>query len=159
VQSAKESKILQENYIKQTSKVNGLSLSPNGAAQYFTQKRLAKGSTRIPSENIVNAIAEKRRYFNQHKTFMAEPWINLGPENVGGRTRSFIFHPSDPEIIYSVGVSGGIWKSADDGGDNWALMSDYQANNVNNRALLATTHYVFDCGGSGTTEGMVPILQ
>lgn len=118
-----ESKTLTKSHNKQVNKIRGLSQSPNGSAQYFSNKRLAKGSSRFPSENIVNAINTKRRYFTQNKVHAAEAWVNLGPENVGGRTRSFVFHPNNPEIIYSAGVSGGVWKS-EDGGADWIAIAD-----------------------------------
>ncbi len=132
----KESLALTKSLQKQAAKINGLSQSPNGAAQYFSNKRLAKGTSRFPSENIVNAIREKRRYFNQNKLLVAQPWINLGPQNVGGRTRSFIFHPDNPETIYSAGVSGGVWKSVD-GGADWVAVAD----DIENLAVVSLALY------------------
>ncbi len=121
---------------KQAAKVNGLLPSPNGAAQYFSNKRLAKGASRLPSENIVRAIQDKRQYFAENKTHSADPWINLGPENVGGRTRSFIFHPTDSELIYSAGVSGGVWKSTN-GGSDWVPIAD----DIENLAVVSLALY------------------
>ncbi|AZZ96930.1 hypothetical protein [Pseudoalteromonas sp. R3] len=45
-------------------------------------------------------------------------WQNLGPDMVGGRTRTLVFHPQNPDILFTAGISGGIWKSVD-GGESW----------------------------------------
>lgn len=41
------------------------------------------------------------------------PWIERGPNNVGGRTRAVIFDPNDAsnETVFAGGVSGGLWKN------------------------------------------------
>lgn len=41
----------------------------------------------------------------------ANPWVERGPNNVGGRTRAMIFDPNDAtnRRVYSGGVSGGLW--------------------------------------------------
>jgi len=38
-------------------------------------------------------------------------WQSLGPGNVGGRTRSLIIDPVNPDIMYAAAVAGGIWRS------------------------------------------------
>lgn len=46
------------------------------------------------------------------------PWKEIGPNNVGGRTRALAVDADNPDIIIAGGVSGGIWKSTD-GGASW----------------------------------------
>ena len=47
-------------------------------------------------------------------------WEELGPGNVGGRTRSILYDNRDSTrmTIYAGAVGGGIWKSTD-GGEHW----------------------------------------
>lgn len=45
-------------------------------------------------------------------------WSSRGPQNVGGRTRSLIVHPSNSNILWAGAVSGGVWKSVD-AGQTW----------------------------------------
>ncbi|MBL8182322.1 MAG: VCBS repeat-containing protein [Blastocatellia bacterium] len=45
-------------------------------------------------------------------------WTSRGPQNVGGRTRSLIVHPSNSNILWAGAVSGGVWKSVD-AGQTW----------------------------------------
>jgi photosystem II stability/assembly factor-like uncharacterized protein len=57
----------------------------------------------------------------------ATPWQFLGPGNIGGRTLSLIFDPSNDQIMYAAGISGGIWKSTN-GGESWTPIGDALAN-------------------------------
>lgn len=48
-------------------------------------------------------------------TALLDAWTPLGPGNIGGRTRVVKYHPTVPTTLFAAGVSGGIWKSDDDG--------------------------------------------
>ncbi len=54
-------------------------------------------------------------------------WEPLGPGNIGGRTRTLVIHAVDSQIMYTGGVSGGVWKTTD-GGRNWLPVSDRLTN-------------------------------
>ncbi len=49
-------------------------------------------------------------------------WEELGPNNVGGRTRALIIDKDDDKILYAGGVTGGIFKSTNAGQD-WRLLT------------------------------------
>ncbi len=38
-------------------------------------------------------------------------FTNIGPWNIGGRTRGFVYDAWNPDVLYAAGVSGGLWKS------------------------------------------------
>jgi photosystem II stability/assembly factor-like uncharacterized protein len=62
-------------------------------------------------------------------------WSPLGPGNIGGRTRTLVIHPAQPDIMYAGGVSGGVWKTTD-GGQSWTPLADRIANiAVNSMAI------------------------
>jgi len=42
-------------------------------------------------------------------------WVEHGPNNVGGRTRSLVIHPDQTNRMWAGAVSGGIWYSEDRG--------------------------------------------
>src|SRR6185503_18287195 len=42
-------------------------------------------------------------------------WQSLGPGNVGGRTRSLLIDPVNPDVMYAAAVAGGIWKTTNGG--------------------------------------------
>ncbi len=54
-------------------------------------------------------------------------WEELGPDNVGGRTRAILIDKRDPSnnTIYAGAVGGGMWKSTD-GGSTWAPLADWK---------------------------------
>jgi len=47
----------------------------------------------------------------------------IGPFNVGGRTRSIVIDNSNPNRLLTAGISGGIWIS-ENSGNNWAIVND-----------------------------------
>ncbi|RAJ15034.1 thrombospondin type 3 repeat-containing protein [Olleya aquimaris] len=59
------------------------------------EKRQAFEAARVPGDAIDN------------------PWIERGPNNVGGRTRAIMFDPNDTtnETVFAGGVSGALWKN------------------------------------------------
>ena len=54
-------------------------------------------------------------------------WVERGPFNVAGRSRTLAIDPRDTRILWSGGVSGGLWKSVDRG-LNWTTVSDWWTN-------------------------------
>ena len=51
-------------------------------------------------------------------------WLEMGPDNVGGRTRALAVHPVNESILYAGAVSGGLWKS-DDEANSWVQVSGF----------------------------------
>jgi len=60
-------------------------------------------------------------------TAVLDAWTPLGPGNIGGRTRVVRFHPTVPTTLFAAGVSGGVWKS-DDNGATWRPAGDGMTN-------------------------------
>ncbi len=69
----------------------------------------------------------------------ANPWVDRGPNNQGGRTRGIMFDPNDvgnanPDDdytrVFAGGVSGGLWVNDDitDPNSSWTLVTGMQAN-------------------------------
>lgn len=63
-------------------------------------------------------------------------WEWLGPGNIGGRIRTILIHPANPNIMWIGSVSGGIWRT-DNAGGSWYPIADFMAN-------LAVTSMVMD---------------
>ena len=64
-----------------------------------------------------------------------DAWTPLGPGNIGGRTRVVRFHPIVHTTLFAAGVSGGIWKS-DDNGVTWRPTGDGLTNIAVNALLI-----------------------
>ncbi len=54
-------------------------------------------------------------------------WLWLGPGNIGGRIRSIVIDPVNPNKMWVGSVSGGIWETTNAGG-TWRPESDFMAN-------------------------------
>ncbi len=87
----------------------------------------------IPVDGYTNAKAhiEEMMAVPQPEGYAAgitsASWSWIGPGNIGGRVRSIVINPSDPNIMYAGSVSGGIWKTID-GAASWQIMDDFMAN-------------------------------
>lgn len=56
-------------------------------------------------------------------------WTYVGPDAIGGRTRSIVINPQNTNVIYCGSVSGGIFKTTD-AGASWFPTTDHVANMV-----------------------------
>lgn len=54
-------------------------------------------------------------------------WTWQGPGNIGGRMRSIVIHPTDPNKMWVGSVGGGIWKTTN-AGALWSPVNDFMAN-------------------------------
>lgn len=81
-------------------------------------------------------------------------WIERGPTNIGGRTRSLVIDPANPSSMFAGAVGGGIWHSTN-GGTSWTLVDDWLGNlAVCSLALVPGTPPVLYAGtGEGFYNG------
>lgn len=56
-------------------------------------------------------------------------WEPLGPTNQGGRTRQLLIDPTNPSVMYTAAVGGGVWKTTT-GGSNWTQLTDLRLPNI-----------------------------
>lgn len=77
-------------------------------------------------------------------------WLNRGPQNVGGRTRTLLIHPFNNNILWAGSVGGGMWKSTD-AGATWTPLDDFLSNlSANTMAMDPADSNILYCG---TGEG------
>ena len=81
------------------------------------------GSLVVPMKEVGSALG------------ILDAWTPLGPGNIGGRTRVVRFHPTAPTTLFAAGVSGGLWKS-DDNGVTWRPAGDGLTNIAINSLLI-----------------------
>tara|TARA_R110002050_G_scaffold221792_2_gene357650 strand:- start:317 stop:3940 length:3624 start_codon:yes stop_codon:yes gene_type:complete len=67
------------------------------------------------------------------------PWVERGPNNVGGRTRALAWDPVSVNKIWAGGVSGGLWYNSNitSSTSSWVSVNDFWDN-------IAVTAIVFD---------------
>ena len=69
----------------------------------------------------------------------ATNWKELGPDNVGGRTRALTWDPNTPNKVWAGGVGGGLWYNNDitNAASSWVRVDDFWA-------TLSVTKIIFD---------------
>ncbi len=102
-----------------------------GAIDYFRKIRFNQITGTLDLADVerardaVNAAAQ-----NRSQSAINLAWEEMGPDNVGGRTRALMMDKDSTEVIYAGGVAGGLWKSVN-GGQTWRILFDkFEANTV-----------------------------
>lgn len=108
---------------------------PQEAREFFVQQRHPRGQMELPVKHLHTELTKlKRREKNlafkdggRSLPGGIDSWNTIGPGNIGGRTRTIVIDPTNPDTMYAAGVTGGIWKSFD-GGANWNPTDDLLPN-------------------------------
>jgi hypothetical protein len=101
-----------------------------GAQNLYYMLRRNSITGEVSTRDILNAReAVQARDFSFAKTTEAFSWEDVGPDNVGGRTRAILVDntTSDGSRVYAGGVSGGVFVS-DNFGNNWRALNNSQEN-------------------------------
>ncbi len=130
---------------------------PQQAMDFYLQQRLAERESEYPIEKLREAKREIELresawlHESRSNSLGAVPsWTELGPSNYGGRTRSIAINPSNPDVMYAGGVSGGVWKSTD-AGATWFTTDDLMLNLAVCALIIDSTNP--DVIYAGTGEG------
>ena len=121
---------------------------PAEAARYFTEMRAPQGEASLDVEMWTRAEREAASLSWMDSATLAtrgpgqrsaigqlSVWEQLGPGNIGGRTRVVLFEPGRPSTMYIAGVAGGLWKSTN-AGANWVPLSDLAPNIAVNSGVV-----------------------
>lgn len=88
-------------------------------------------SKMIDAETGEMITPEKLRQINESIQLQSKnvtvTWKELGPDNIGGRTRSVLIDHTDQDIIWSGGVTGGLYKSTWKG-NLWERVDNFPGN-------------------------------
>ena len=120
-----------------------LGLPPNAYNEQMWEL-IMDPTTGRPMPERVLALQEQLRLERQSTRGVggdnSNPWIDRGPNNVGGRTRGIMFDPNDSnnERVFAGGVSGGLWVNQDitDANSSWTLVPGIGAN-ISVTAIIA----------------------
>lgn len=113
---------------------------PKEALEYFAEMRLPDGAQTLDRAWYDQAIqdADQLQWHVAGTGALIPPdanvalnelssWQQIGPANVGGRTRVIRFDPTNPQVMYIAAVAGGVWKSVN-AGASWTPLSDLAPN-------------------------------
>ncbi len=105
----------------------------------YRMEEFQKASQSLKKKNAVNTLN----------------WVSRGPANVGGRTRAIIVDPDDStyRTWFAAGVTGGIWKTIDDGANYVNLTPDLPNLSVCAMVMAASNHDVLYAGTGESFPG------
>ena len=118
------SKDKKPSYIHVDERKSEYSKGAKDALEYLHRLRVNKNGE-IPIESVLNIRDEQIKYRKGLKNSASTTtllWQEMGPDNVGGRTRAILIDKDNSNIIYAGGVSGGLWKSLN-AGLTWNIVS------------------------------------
>ena len=106
----------QQSYIPIDERISEPTMGAKGALEYLHRLK-ANADGEIPVEAVLKAREQvqsrKGARFSAANTTLL--WTEMGPDNVGGRTRAILIDKDNSNLIYAGGVSGGLWKSTNAG--------------------------------------------
>lgn len=131
-----------------------------GAFEFYKMMRADLQTGEVNQDLILQKKAEITEQLARTKksSSAAMDWIEMGPNNVGGRTRAFIAFNNN--TYFSGSITGGLWKSTD-AGESWSIVSTFNQNlaigsiaKLGNGWIVVGTGCTFESangqGGSGS---------
>ncbi|MBL4654734.1 MAG: T9SS type A sorting domain-containing protein [Bacteroidia bacterium] len=79
-------------------------------------------------------------------------WIELGPDNIGGRTRGMLIDKDDNDLMFACSVGGGLFISQS-GGSAWKPVNDTMANLATTCIIQASNGDIYVGTGEGALAG------
>lgn len=139
--------------------------------EWYYSTRLGPGGMLVDNQRL-NLEALKNSTVNRLNSPNAPEsntgsWTQIGPTSVNsadkgiGRANRLAFHPSNPNILYLAGASGGLWITQD-GGQNWysysegipnMSLSGVAVDYTNTNIIYILTGDADDNGGIGSQFG------
>lgn len=123
------------------------------ARDYLAKIRNNQHTGKLNPADVIKARQQKEALANYKsgKSVNSQDWIEMGPDNIGGRVRGIIYDNRDAtaNTLYAGGVSGGLFKSTNNG-STWQPINQ-SGKNLNVSCMLqdaSGTIYV------GTGEGL-----
>lgn len=106
------------------SRFTGNGEHPGYFQQWFEEKKSADGT--IPKWRYASwAKWDKQQINRRSGEKIIDTVIQLGPKDIGGRTRCLWLDPRNDKVILAAAISGGIWRS-ENSGTTWTPINDHQ---------------------------------
>jgi hypothetical protein len=106
----------EQSYIPIDERISEPTKGAKGALEYLHRLK-ANADGEIPVEAVLKAReqVQSRKGARSSAANTTLLWTEMGPDNVGGRTRAILIDKDNSNLIYAGGVSGGLWKSTNAG--------------------------------------------
>ncbi len=139
-----------QNEREYTPRDSRIAQTIDGAAEYWGTIRSNQVTGKVDPSDVAQAL-ESIKSLGSAKSGGLWDWDEMGPDNLGGRTRSIIFDVNDPNTMYAGAVSGGLWKSTT-AGSSWTKVESVSENMIVTAITQAPNGDIY----VGTGEGFYP---
>lgn len=92
-------------------------------------------------EQARQEVIARNKSNSNNKALLGLNWVNMGPDNVGGRTRAILVDRNNPNIVYAGSIAGGLFVSTD-GTQHWTQVAGHQQISGENLAVSCITQTV-----------------
>ncbi len=123
-------------------------LSADGYAAYMNRLRRNPATGKVEEADVMAARMQAEK-LSKNASSSNLQWTEMGPDNIGGRTRAILFDRDDPNKMWAAAVSGGIFRSPN-GGRSWIPVNDQ----LQNMAVVSLAQGIDGAIYAGTGEGM-----
>jgi len=93
-------------------------LDPMNTANWLNARRVNQYSGTVDIADIVRAQEQVKALSRKGGNSLNMAWNELGPNNIGGRTRAFLIDKDNADVCFAGSVSGGLWRTTT-GGTSW----------------------------------------
>jgi len=151
----KDNSIKKRVYVDRAIKANNYSV--NDAFELYRMLRM----------NVNSGQVERKDYTRAEKEIDIMPvfkalkmnWVDMGPDNIGGRTRAILIDRINSSVVYAGSVSGGLFKSTN-GGGTWKRLDSFFENlsistltqTISGRIYVGTGHLAERSSGQGSSD-------
>ncbi|MBP6977214.1 MAG: T9SS type A sorting domain-containing protein [Bacteroidales bacterium] len=99
------------------------------ASAYLLSLRSNQLTGTVDMKDVLQAREQVAKLADKATRATALEWVELGPDNFGGRTRALLIDSRDASgmTVYAASVSGGIWKTVN-GGQTWDRVNGFEEN-------------------------------
>ena len=111
-----------QSYIPIEERISKYSKGAKASLEYLHRLK-SNENGEIPIQAVLQARrdVESRKSNRSSSSNTTLLWTEMGPDNVGGRTRAILIDKDNSNKIYAGGVSGGLWRS-DNAGLTWNIV-------------------------------------
>ncbi len=113
----------EQNYVPREDLSSSNAYEISGSIEWMNARKLNQNTNTVDLKDLVKARNQVNNLNTNKATSAIDlAWSELGPDNVGGRTKALMFDKDNSSTLYAGGVNGGLWKSTTQG-QSWVSIA------------------------------------
>jgi len=128
-------------------------LDPLDPETWLLARRVNQQTGQVNLEYVLRAQKQVIELTKKSGNSLNMAWEELGPNNIGGRTRAILIDPTNPNLCFAGSAGGGLWRSTT-GGSSWTKVVTTDGKLFENQVVSAICRAANGHVYFGTGEGM-----